>query len=94
MSEEPGEGTGSDQIRLPSALKFRVVSACDRKGYSLPFWVWLVGSKVLAPLAGNRYRGGWIVVGSSLRSQSRVMEELMSSLRHCPLAAGTITGIS
>lgn len=64
------------------------------RGYSLPFWVWLVGSKVLAPLAGNRYRGGWIEVGSSLRSQSRVMEELMSSLRHCPLAAGTITGIS
>lgn len=28
------------------------------RGYSHPFWVWLMGSKVLAPLAGHRYRGG------------------------------------
>lgn len=95
VSEEPGEGTGSDQIRLARVLKFKVVSACDGKGLFSPFLgVWLAGSKVLAPLAGHRYRGGWTVVGSSLRSQSRVMEGLMSSLRYCPLGAGTITAIS
>lgn len=27
------------------------------RGYSLPFWVWLVGSEVLAPLAGKTDTG-------------------------------------
>lgn len=95
MSEEPGEGTGSDQIRLASALKFKVVSACDGKGLFSPFLGVACGEQGLGtPSRKNRYRRGWTVVGSSLRSQSRVMEGLMSSLRHCPLAVGTITGIS
>lgn len=34
---EPGEGIGSDQIRLSRALKFKVVSACDGKGLLCPF---------------------------------------------------------
>lgn len=37
MREEPGEGTGSDQIRLARVLKFKEESARDGKGLFSPF---------------------------------------------------------
>lgn len=75
MSEEPGERTGSDQIRLASALKFKVVSPCDGKGLVSPFLGVACGEQGLGTPSRKQIQGrmdcGRIQPQKSVQSDGR-----------------------
>lgn len=75
MSEEHGEGTGSDQIRLARVLKFKVVSTCDGKGLFSPFLGVAYGEQGLGTPSRTQIQGrmncGGIQPQESVQSDGR-----------------------
>lgn len=94
MREEPGEGTGSDQIRLARVLKFKEESARDGKGLFSPFLRVACKKQGLGTPSRTQIEGrmdcGGIQPRESVQSDGRA--DVISKV--LPFGTSTITGIS